>query len=275
MRLFGLIALTFRETFVKKTFMGFMGISTLITLLFIFALNLDIVDGATTYVSLFGNEVSVDENFQITDLLFGFQRGLSIFLFTVGLFFALFATSGMITSMMQPGTIDILISKPLQRWQILGGRIIGVTGVVAANVAYLILATWLVLSFKTGIWNFGYLSAFLMIIATYFAFYAYTVLFSVLSGSTAFSLMLTYAIFFFSIVLAGRDKIYALLSEPIWGYVLDGLYYLFPRVPEISIITQDLVRGATDLNYNPLLSTMVFSAIILLLSAYLFQKKNF
>ncbi|NOQ98290.1 MAG: hypothetical protein GQ561_09010, partial [Calditrichae bacterium] len=50
-KIYALIQITFRESFAKKTFMAFFGISTLICLLFMFALNLDIVDGMKSSIS--------------------------------------------------------------------------------------------------------------------------------------------------------------------------------------------------------------------------------
>ena len=58
MKTLALIQLTFKESLAKKTFLAFFGISTLISLLFIFALNLDIVDGAQAYISVFGQETN-------------------------------------------------------------------------------------------------------------------------------------------------------------------------------------------------------------------------
>ncbi len=54
MKFLSIILLTFRESFAKKTFVGFLAISSIVLLLFIFALNLDIVDGAQSAVSVFG-----------------------------------------------------------------------------------------------------------------------------------------------------------------------------------------------------------------------------
>ena len=57
MKFLSIIQLTFRESLAKKTFLAFFGISTLICLLFIFALNLDIVDGMQSSISIFGHDV--------------------------------------------------------------------------------------------------------------------------------------------------------------------------------------------------------------------------
>jgi NADH:ubiquinone oxidoreductase subunit 5 (subunit L)/multisubunit Na+/H+ antiporter MnhA subunit len=51
-----------------------------------------------------------------------------------------FASSGLIPSVLEPGRIELLLSKPVRRWQILMGRYIGNLLVVSLNISYLVLA---------------------------------------------------------------------------------------------------------------------------------------
>ena len=267
------IQLTFRESFAKKTFMAFWGISTLICLVFIFALNLDIVDGAQTYISVFGQESN--ETIDLHKIISGLQGGIAVFLFTGGLFLSLFATSNLVPSMLKPGNIDLLISKPLSRFEILLGRYLGGVSIVSFNVLYLILFSWFILSIKTGIWNFGYLWSGITIILTFAILYAMMVLFSLLTGSGPFSLMITYLILFFSPLLLQRDAIYALLSNRIYGYILDGIYYFLPKTAELGYLTQVLVQGEPVTTWMPLWTSALFGVFMMWVSTLYFKHKNF
>jgi ABC-type transport system involved in multi-copper enzyme maturation permease subunit len=80
---------------------------------------------------------------------------------------SLFATSNLIPTLLQPGFIDLFISKPVSRIQILSGRILGSVTIVAFNIFYLILFSWLIMSIKTGVWNWGFLLAGIMIVLTF------------------------------------------------------------------------------------------------------------
>jgi len=268
-----IVQLTFRESLAKKTFMGFLAISTFICLLFIFALNLDIVDGAQSSISLFGLEAP--ELVELNKIILGVEAGVAILLFTGGIFMSLFATSNLIPALLQPGFIDLFISKPVSRTEIIAGRFIGSLAIVAFNIFYLIVFTFLIMSLKTGIWNWGFLLAGLMILITFSALFALMTLLGVISGSGPFSLMLTYLILFFSPLLLQRDQIYALLNARIYGYILDGLYYLLPKTAELGKITEELVRGIGVYNWMPIWSAVLFGIMTFILSTYIFHQKDF
>ncbi len=273
MKFLAIVQLTFRESFAKKTFMAFLAISTFISLLFIFALNLDIVDGAQSSIRLFGLEAP--ELVELNNVIAGVEGGIAVLLFTGGIFMSLFATSNLIPTLLQPGFIDLFISKPVSRLEILAGRFTGAVAIVAFNIFYLIIFTFLVMSLKTGIWNWGFLFAGIMITLTFSALFALMTLLGVISGSGPFSLMLTYLILFFSPLLLQREQIYALLNAKIYGYILDGLYYLLPKTAELGNITQKLVRSIEIQNWMPLWSSVLFGIFAFLLSTYIFKQKDF
>ena len=273
MKLLAIIQLTFRESLAKKTFLAFLAISTLVCLLFIFALNLDIVDGLATGISLFGQEIN--ETLDIAEFVIIAQSIIAVALFTGGVFMSLFATSGLVPSFLEKGTIDLLISKPLKRWEILLGRYLGAVSIVAFNIFYLVLFSWLILSLKTGVWNWGFLLAAVMIVVTFSILFSLMTFLGIVVRSGAFSLMLTYMILFFSPMLLQRDQIYALLSSKYYGYVLDGLYHFLPKVAELGRITGDLVRGVPVHSWVPLATSTGFGVFMLGVAVLIFQRKNF
>jgi len=273
MKLLAIIQLTVRESLAKKTFIAFLGSSTFVCLLFLFALNLDIVNGAESYISIFGS--GPDKLFQLDELIFGIEGGIAAALFVAGIFLSLFATSSLIPSFLEKGTIDLLISKPLRRWEILLGRYLGAVAIVAFNIFYLVVFSWLILSIKTGIWNFGYLLAGAMIVLTFAILYAFMTLMGVLVRSGPFSLMLTYLIIFFTPFLLQRDQIYALLSNKFYGYLLDGLYHFLPKMAELGNITSQLVQGASVSSWLPLVTSLGFGILMLFTSTIIFSRKNF
>lgn len=273
MKFLAIVQLTFRESLAKKTFIAFLAISTFICLLFIFALNLDIVDGAKSSIRLFG--LQAPELVELNKLIVGVEAGVAILLFTGGIFMSLFATSNLIPSLLQPGFIDLFISKPVSRVEIIAGRFIGALAIVAFNIFYLMVFTFLIMSLKTGIWNWGFLLAGLMIIITFATLFALMTLLGVVSRSGPFSLMLTYLILFFSPLLLQRDQIYALLDARIYSYILDGLYYILPKTAELGKLTEELVRGVEITNWMPLWSGILFGIFTLLFSAYIFEQKDF
>jgi ABC-type transport system involved in multi-copper enzyme maturation permease subunit len=155
-----LIRDTFREAFARKIFWGLFGLSILMILFFLFLLKIDIVEGAVATVTLFGQ--STNSSTDVDRLVRGFYAGIATFLYTWGMFLAVFASAGLIPSVLEPGRIELLVSKPVSRTHILLGRFAGNILVVACNVVFLVLSVWTILGIKTGIWS----PAFLVSIAT-------------------------------------------------------------------------------------------------------------
>jgi ABC-2 type transport system permease protein len=273
MEFLAIIQLTFLESFAKKTFIAFLGISTFICLLMIFALNLDIVNGLQTSITIFG--LQSNQLIDLKKIIVGIETVVAAGLFTGGLFMSLFATSNLIPSMLEEGNIDLLISKPVSRFKILMGRFLGSVAIVGYNIFYLVIFTWLIMSIKTGIWHVGFLLSGIMILLTFAILYSIMTFLGIVIRSSAFSLMITYLILFFSPLLIQRDEIYALLSHKIYGIIVDGLYYFLPKTAELGKITHQLVGGIPVSSWMPLWSSILFSIIIFGISYYIFSRKNF
>src|SRR6202011_384899 len=110
---FALIRDTFREALARKIFWGLFGLSTLMILFFLFLLNIDIVQGAMATVTLFGKTVT-----RVGDLdkwVRGTYATIATFLYTWGMFLAVFASSGLVPSVLEPGRIELLLSKPISQ----------------------------------------------------------------------------------------------------------------------------------------------------------------
>src|SRR5690349_12664383 len=107
---------TFREALARKIFLGFLGCSTLLIIFFLFLMRIDVVEGAMATVSLFGNTSRTQD---VQKLVRNVHAGIAAFLYGAAMFLAVFAASGLIPSVFEPGRIELLLSKPVRRWQIL------------------------------------------------------------------------------------------------------------------------------------------------------------
>ena len=265
---------TFLESLARKTFIVFFIISSLMLLLFLFALNIDAVDGAVSAISLFGKEaqgVGIDA----TKLVFGIESVIASALFTVGLFFSIFATASLIPNMLEKGNIDWIMAKPISREKLLFGRYSGALSIVAFNIFYLIGGSWLILSFKTGIWNFSFLLAGLLITVAFAVLYAIMVFLGVLFQNSAIAIMGVYLIIFLSPLLFQRDKIYALLSKKIYQLLLDGIYYITPRTFEIGDIVRKIVLNESIGSWAPIGHSLIIGTVYFSFALVLFKRKNF
>ncbi len=267
-----IIKYTFRESFAKKTFITFFGLSTILHLFFIFALNIDIIDGAMAMINVMGQEV---EKTDIRKILITVQSAIAGVAFAGGIFLSIFATANFIPSMLEKGHIELLISKPLARYQILLGKYLGAQANIAFNVVYLILGSWLIMSLKTGIWYFQYLYTIPMVIATFAIVYALMVLVGVLSRSPGVTIMVAFSVFFLSQFLMTKDQIYAFLNSKFYYYLLEGFYHVLPKISELGEMNITLVLGKPIESWMPLWTSAISGAVMLSVATYIFAKKDF
>ncbi len=268
-----LIRDTFREAFARKIFWGLFGLSTAMILFFLFLLKIDIVAGATATVSLFGRS-----NNRITDLdriVRNVYGAIAAFLYTFGMFLAVFASSGLIPSVLEPGRIEVLVSKPLSRTHILLGRYAGNVLVVSCNIVYLVLGVWTILGLKTGIWSPEFLIAILTTSFIFAVLLTVVVFVGVLFESAALATMITVALMLMSPILAQTSMMMRLLSSEWTRNLWQALYYALPKVYDLGKITLDAIQSRTFSGFAPVWTSAIFGAVVLAGALGIFAKKDF
>ena len=274
--MFSIIKLTFREAFSQKLLIVFFGISTFFCLFLLFVLSLNVVDDAQgmTEIMLWKMNAGGDLNLTIEEVVKNVEAGIAAALYIIGLFLSLFATSNLIPSMLQPGNIGLVLSKPISRTKILSGRYLGALAIIGFNISYLVLFSWLILSVKSGVWNFNYLLSAVLIFLIYAILYAIVVFFGILTGGSAVSLMSTYAIIFISPIFLVRERMYAFIDESN-RKIIDAVYYIIPKISELGKIVFDVTKGNKIESLVPLWSSLVFGFVIFMISLIIFKKKDF
>jgi len=276
MRFLAIISYTLRESLAKKTFMAFFVVVTLIHLLFIFALNVDLVSGGMAMVQLFGNDVEQEIDVEkLRKIIIDIESGLAIAMYGGGIFLSIFATASLVPNMLEKGSVDLMLSRPFARWQLLLGRYLGALSIVAINVAYLIGGAWLILSAKTGFWHLPFLLSGVLIVMVFGVLFAIMTFAGVTARNSGVSIIVAYLVIFFSPLLLARDKIYALLSQKIYQWLLDGIYYMTPRTAELGNLTRAMVAGEPITSWAPLFQSLAVGAAFLMGAIYVFQKKDF
>ena len=270
---FALIRDTFREAFARKIFWGVFGLSTAMILFFLFLLKIDIVEGASATVSLFGR--SSNRSADLDRVVRGAYGAIATFLYTFGMFLAVFASAGLIPSVLEPGRIEVLLSKPVSRTHILLGRYVGNVLVVSCNVIYLVLGVWTILGIKTGIWS----PAFLVSIATTSFIFAVllcvVVLMGVLFESVALATMGTVALMLVSPILAQSSMMMRLLSSEWSRQTWRTLYYALPKVFDLGKMTLDAIQSRTFNGVMPIWTSALFGAVVLAGALAIFARRDF
>lgn len=268
-----LIRDTFREALARKIFWGLFGLSSLMILFFLFVMKIDIVAGATASISLFG---LTNHHTQDADkLVRGIFAFVATFLYSFGMFLAVFASSGLTPSVLEPGRIELLLSKPVSRWHILLGRYAGNLLVVLANTIYLVVGVWLILGWKTGIWNTAFLLAIPTTTFIFAVLLAVVVLVGVLWDSTALSIMITVGLMIVSPILAQKDTVVKLMSSEWSRQLWLGLYYVLPKVSDLGRITLNAIMYRTFDGWMPIWTSALFGAVALGSALWVFSRRSF
>lgn len=263
---------TFREAFSRKIFWGFFGCSTLLILFFLFILRIDVVQGAVATMSLFGNTSRAED---VHRLVRQVHAAIAAFLYTAGMFLAVFASAGLIPSVFEPGRIELLLSKPVERYHILIGRYIGNLLVIAANVCYLVITVWLIFGMKTGVWTYGFLWSSVLTIFVFAVLLAVVVLIGVLWESAVIATMVTFGIMLISPILAQKPLLERLLNSETSRNVVRTLYYVLPKVFDLGRITRELVLGNSITDWMPVWSSALFGVVIFAAGLMAFSRRNY
>lgn len=269
---YALISDTFQEARARWLFWGLFGLSTLLILLFLFALKIDLVEGA---VSLMGFE-STTRQVDIHRFVTTSYSWVSVFLYIWGTLLAIFASSGLIPSVLEPGRISLLLAKPITRPMLLLGRYTGNVLVIASNHIYLICSIWIVIGLKTHIWEPRFLLAIASSLFIFAVLLCLVVFVGVISESSALSVMVVAAFMLFSTILAQRQVVVKLLSSEWSRQLWRGLYWIVPKVYDLAAAMRQIIVYDRETDWvTPVWTSALFGAVVLSAAVYIFQKRDF
>jgi len=267
-----LIRDTFREAFARKIFWGLFGLSTVMILFFLFLLRIDLVEGGLAAVSAFGQFKTTRD---VDRVVRGVYGGIAAFLYSWGMFLAVFASAGLIPSVLEPGRIELLLSKPVSRTHILLGRYVGNVLVVSCNIIYLVLGVWIILGIKTGMWSPLFLVSIATTIFAFAVLLSVVILIGVLFESAALATMVAAALMVMSIILAQTTFMLKLLSSEWSRQIWRTLYYVLPKIYDLGGMTLNAIQSRSFDGFMPIWTSAVFAAVVLGCSLLVFARRDF
>lgn len=264
---------TFQEARARWLFWGLFALSSLLIAIFLFVLRIDIVQGA---VSFMGIEATTRRIYNIEKFVNVSYGWVSIVLYIWGTFLAIFASAGLIPSVLEAGRISLLLSKPLTRTTLLMGRYLGNIFVVSVNHIYLICSIWLIIGIKTHIWEMRFLLAIPITIFIFAVLLCVVVLIGVIFESAALSVMVPTALMLISTILAQRQVVIRLLDSE-WSRELWMLFYwIVPKVFDLGAAMKQIIEYDHEANLLvPVWTSALFGLAVLSSAIYVFQKRDF
>ncbi len=255
---------TFREAIAKKIFVGYYIIYTIILLVVLFAVNLDTVEGVMSLTDVKESVISL-------------QVIMTSVSYLLILIFCIISSASFIPSMVDKGTIDLLLSKPLSRFKILMSKYLGAVIFIGISLLYFIGVIWLILSLKSGFWNFNFLFTILSLTFAFAVMYSIVVLIGLTTQSTVIAILINlFMLFVLCPILAARETIiFTFVTNDIVRFLFNFFYYIFPKPGEINDITIRLITGESVPSWQPVITSFLFCAAVMSFSVYYFSKKDY
>lgn len=255
---------TFREAIAKKIFIGYYVIYTIIIIVFLFAANLDVVEGVISMTDIQQSVISL-------------QAIMTSVSYLLVLIFCIISSASFIPSMVDKGTIDLMLSKPLSRFTILMSKYLGAVTFIGVSLVYFIGAIWFILSLKSGFWNFNFLFTILSLTFAFAVMYSIVVLIGLTTQGTVIAILVNlFLLFVLCPILAARETvIFTFVSNEVVKFIFNFLYYIFPKPGEINDITIRLIAREPVETWQPVITSFLFCAAVMAYSVYYFSKKDY
>lgn len=267
---------TFREAKARKTLVGFFILScVLIVLAFVIFQN-DTVKTAMDETA-HGRAEDAAAAILNTTVLDVMWTVIAWILYVFAMCLGIFASASFITSLMEKGAVDLLLSKPVPRWLYILGRYSGAFIIMFLEVAFFVIGMWVVVSLSVGRWNLGFAMSIIHIMLGFAGLYSVVVLVSVLSRSNLLAIIAGFGTFFIAFLLSlGRlaGEIVDTGTKGPMGYIADVLYYVFPQTIDMGTNMAYGIIGK-DVKWTPIFLNLGLTVAYLTLSVRAFKKKEF
>ena len=184
--------------------------------------------------------------------------------------------------MQEKGTIDLYLSRPVSRVKLILSRYVAGLLLAGSNVVYLITTIWLIVMWKTHVVHPRFFVAGAIILFVIATLMAFAFLVGVITSSTAVSIMASYGLFFFAVMLVGHERIAAAVSKEWQAWMINTLYWIVPKTAELGGAVVAFVSAgqapeklAQQLTWSPFLTTGAFGIVCLILACWVFTRKEF
>jgi ABC-type transport system involved in multi-copper enzyme maturation permease subunit len=192
----------------------------------------------------FGDDFKLGQTvYLIEDWLVGWVGG------TATLVISVIITAFFIPNMLRKGSLDLLISKPIGRTQLLVYKYVGGLAFIFITTTVTVGLVWVGMSFRAGYWDPTFLLTIPSLVFSFAILYAVSVAVAVFTRSAIASILITIAFMF---VLWGigalktvfdANKVIQVFRAPDWALtVVDVLHTALPRYKDLDRLTGKILK---------------------------------
>jgi ABC-type transport system involved in multi-copper enzyme maturation permease subunit len=200
----------------------------------------------------------------------------------------LFGTAGLIPSLLEKGTIELFLSKPISRANTFLSRCAGALAGIALNILYFTLGIWFVFGIKLGHWHWGFLATSLVSSYIFGCFFAVAALVGMYAQSTGMAIILAFGVSLLSGVLEARERfLYTIWDNVIYHRTLDVFYYMTPQLSAMGKSASTLIssfpfsaspRSALppqEFNILPFVYSTLSAGVMYALAILIFRRRDY
>jgi len=276
MELLTFISGIIREAFAKKIILSIFVFFSLILLFIVFAATNDSVAGMLAFLEASGGNA----DYRSAVIYFETAVVSKIPMFMLIAFY-LIIVSSFIPSMLQKGHIDLLLSKPISRTKIILGHLIAGTAFAFLSTLFLFGIIWIIISSKTGVWHIPFLYSVIWFTFIFLVLYSFVILIGLLTKNTVLNILINLILFFplswiFYILTVMTKKGEQFFSfGAVTGFIIKFFYYIFPKPWDLADICESIIKQESISSYQPIITSLLFIGIMMSLSIWYFNKKDY
>jgi ABC-type transport system involved in multi-copper enzyme maturation permease subunit len=217
----------------------------------------------------------------------------------LALLIGLIITAFFIPNMLRKGSIDLLVSKPIGRTQLLLYKYIGGLTFVFLVTTFCVGGIWLVIALRSGFWGMQFLAVIPLLTFTFAIVYAVSTLMAVLTRSPIAAMIVSIGFMMFLYIVGQVKTIFdGIRTEgrgdrmPDWAFTLvDTLNNVMPRYKDLDKLTSKLIAdgsltpsefrmfGLASIQIPSWTATfgvsLAFIALMLALASWRFNKRDY
>lgn len=261
-------------TLSQKITIGILAAVAVLLFIIIFTIHIDAVGGIVKSVSIYGSNP-----IQNSDLPFILPQIAEIYTamyFLVAIVLAVIATAQVIPEAINDRTFVLYLSKPISRRSIVLAMFTGVTIAITLVQVLFVVSFWVILTTKTGIWNWNMLLSIVPLIVAFSALCALMVYIGFIGKSTGIVTGLALGhVLFISHLLSGQDGyLVTLLGKPVAQIIQNISRAVLPGVHELQEMTLNIIMSRS-VDVTILLISLLPCALYLWLSIRAFRRMDF
>lgn len=242
-----------------------------------FALDLEVVEGALAAGRLFGQEVGGGIR-PIDIALRPVFQGLAHLVFYLGILFGIVSTADVAPRLWSPGRVELLLSLPVKRWEVVFGTFVGVMSISILAAMFAVGGISGVLFFKGGFATIAPLAGSLVAVIGFMSVYSAMLLASSFFRSATLSAGVGLFVYLVALMTSDRENFLSWFRD---GGIRDVLEILIAPLPPLNALA-DLGAGVAGGEIPPLMDglmavgvTLAFSIAMLLLTSFVVAEKDY